>query len=262
MKIKKTITLVLSICLIMNYTLNNENGSVKIRKVNVENEGLNSKYTVCFEESNLYTSSDEEVVVLKAKSPYKKNDMLFDKVNYVEENNISDFNDEHDQVYFYDTKDDLNEDYDEEYIDDHKELGKNVFEHDGESNLNVEYDCRFNMNNLTFKFEADLVSEDGKTIEKRIISTDAIVTKNGGLDACILINGEEYMMSDYEDYSPVDDCSIFDVIKVVKAYLAVAETAEQIKANSNYKYNKKLESDGKGVKKGYLIYSLMLYHNS
>lgn len=99
-----------------------------------------------------------------------------------------------------------------------------------------------------------MVDEEGTVIDTKEIVTDAIITETGGLDACIVIDGKEYMMSDYEDSSSIDNCSICSVIKVVDAYLAVAETAEKVKAKSNYKYNKQLENDGKGVGKGYYVF--------
>ncbi len=260
MNICRVVALIASICVATNFILpNNEIRDVKLRKINVERKELNSRYTSYFEESELYSSDDQKTVRLKAKNSYNKNDNLFDKVSLVENDNRNTERDENvgqnDELETEEIcEDNIGEDYDEDYIEEHKELGEKVFDNK-EDGLEVDYDCRFDMEKLTFKFEAELLSEEGKSIEKKVINTDAIITKNGGLDACISINGEEYMMSDYEDYNPVDECSIMDVIKVVAAYLAVAETAEQIKATSNYKYNKKLESDGKGVKKGYLIYS-------
>ncbi|MBD5134985.1 MAG: hypothetical protein HDT39_03345 [Lachnospiraceae bacterium] len=40
------------------------------------------------------------------------------------------------------------------------------------------------------------------------------------------------------------------LIKAANIYLSVADTAEKVRAVLNYKYNRKLESKGKGVKKG------------
>lgn len=118
----------------------------------------------------------------------------------------------------------------------------------------VDYECTFDMNNLVFHFTADLIAEDGTVLESEEIKTKAIVTENGGLDACIEIDGKTYRMSDYEKKTSVDECSIADIIKIINAYLAVAETAEKIKAKSNYKYNKGLEKKGNGVGKGKYVY--------
>ena len=226
--------------------------------------------------SKVSTSDNEKTVKLKAKSAYKKDDILFDAVSLKKDTdgNIHEVSEsietddntvklsgsigEYDDKDMKGPKDNLENNIDtEDNIEESEELSEDVFDEEeyDEEDLEVEYDCEFDMDRLTFCFEAELVSEDGTVIDKEVINTDAIITQNGGLDACIVINGKEYMMSDYENYKSVDDCSILAVIKIVAAYLAVAETAEQIKANSNFKYNKKLEKDGKGVKKGYLIYS-------
>lgn len=119
----------------------------------------------------------------------------------------------------------------------------------------VDYECTFDMNDLVFHFTAELVAEDGTVLETEEINTKAIVTENGGLDACIEIDGNTYRMSDYEKKTSVDECSIANIIKIINAYLAVAETAEKIKAKSNYKYNKGLEKKGKGVGKGKYVYN-------
>lgn len=122
-----------------------------------------------------------------------------------------------------------------------------------EDDVEIEYDCSFDMDELEFCFSAELIDESGEILETEVIYTDAIITENGGLDACIELDGETYMLSDYRNSEMLDNCSLASLIKIVTAYLSVAETAEKIKAKSNYKYNKKLEKDGKGVKKGYYV---------
>lgn len=117
---------------------------------------------------------------------------------------------------------------------------------------NVKYECSFDMNNLAYHFTATLLDDEGNAVATEELHTDAIVTENGGLDACIEIDGNSYMLSDYEDVESIDNCAIISIknlIKIVTAYLAVSEAAEQIKCRSNYTYNKELEAAGNGVNK-------------
>lgn len=267
----RIVALTLTVCMTVNLLCSGDTTDVKVRNVNVEPNNISSRFTDCFEESKISTNDNEKVVKLKAKSAYQKDENLFDKVSMkkdVDETSEAIETDdnivklsgslEEDESDIQESEDNSKNDINtEDDIEESEDLSEDVFDVEdyNEDNLEVDYECEFDMDSLTFNFEAELVSEDGTVIDKELITTDAIVTKNGGLDACIIINGKEYMMSDYEDYKPIDECSILDVIRIVAAYLAVAETAEQIKANSNFKYNKKLEKDGKGVKKGYLVYS-------
>lgn len=278
----RIVALTLSVCMAANLLCSGDTTNVKVRNVSVEPNNMSSRYTDCFEESRIFTGDNEKVVKLKAKSAYKKDGVLFDTVSLkknVDENinessesieaddntvelsgSVEEYDEKNIEGFTDNSKNSIDTE-DEDDIEESEELSEDVFDGEEyqeeyeENDLEVDYDCEFDMDSLTFCFEAELVSEDGTVMDKEVINTDAIVTKNGGLDACIVINDKEYMMSDYENYKPVDECSIFTVIKIVAAYLAVAETAEQIKANSNFKYNKKLEKDGKGVKKGYLVYS-------
>lgn len=116
----------------------------------------------------------------------------------------------------------------------------------------VKYECSFDFNTTSFQFDSKLISKSGNVLDSQKIYTDAIITANGGLDACITIDGKKYLVSDYEN-TAIDNCDISDVIYIVKTYLAVIDTAEKIKAMSNYRYNKNLEKGCKGVGKNQYI---------
>ena len=117
---------------------------------------------------------------------------------------------------------------------------------------NIEYSCTFDMDNLRFCFVETVSNSNGKVIKQKKTYTNAIITENGGLDACIKLSGNTYMLSDFKDNGTLTNRGgvMSGLIKAVSVYLSVADTAEKIKAVSNYKYNRKLESKGKGVGKG------------
>lgn len=121
----------------------------------------------------------------------------------------------------------------------------------------VEYECTFDLDTLQYHLVMNLVDEDGNQIDTEELYTDAFVTEDGLLDAIVEIDGERYQLSDYEE-DTVDDCFwgllVIAVIKIVKVYVKVAETAEQVKARTNYAYNKKLDNTTKGVNKNNYIY--------
>ena len=85
------------------------------------------------------------------------------------------------------------------------------------------------------------------------MDTEAIVTEDGRLDACIEIAGETYLLSDYKNTEIIDNCVVGFILGAIVIYVVMAERAEQKRAEENFKYNKKLETDGKGVKKGVYI---------
>lgn len=119
----------------------------------------------------------------------------------------------------------------------------------------VEYECSFDMEELEYHFAARLIDTDGNIIDTEEINTDAIITESGGLDACIEIDGQSYMMSDYTEEEIVDNCSFMLIkyaLEIIATYVAVSEAAEIIKAQSNYTYNKQLEANNNGV--GYKYY--------
>ncbi len=117
---------------------------------------------------------------------------------------------------------------------------------------NMEYSCTFDMDNLRFCFVETVSNSNGKAIEQKKTYTNAIITENGGLDPCIKLSGNTYMLSDFKNNGTLTNRGgvMSGLIKAVNVYLSVADTAEKIKAVSNYKYNRKLESKGKGVGKG------------
>lgn len=118
----------------------------------------------------------------------------------------------------------------------------------------IVYDCSFDIEAMQFTFKSILLDENGEMLEIEEIVTDAFVTSTGQLDAYIELDGETYLLSEYVSTDAIEEC-LFKLLKkivtvIVVVYVVVAETAEQIKAKSNYKYNKELESSGKGVAKG------------
>lgn len=126
-------------------------------------------------------------------------------------------------------------------------------------NSNVEIECKFDMDKLQFVLMLTLIDENHKVLDSKEFMTDAIVTDTGKLDAYVELGAtNSFYLSDYKN-DGLDECAwwIINKIKTIAPiYIAVAETAEQIKAKSNYNYNKKLENEfngQKGVKYGYYI---------
>lgn len=122
-----------------------------------------------------------------------------------------------------------------------------------EDEADVVYECSFDMEAMEFHFTASLLNEAREAIAVEEYYTDAIVTENGALDACIEIDGEEYMLSDYRAEEMLDNCFIGFFVRAIVAYVVVAECAERRKMKSNLTYNRSLEACGKGVKKGTYI---------
>ncbi|MBR3289777.1 MAG: hypothetical protein IKI63_03250 [Clostridia bacterium] len=193
---------------------------VLVRSVEIDPLNIPNRYTGCFATSELTTNDDASKVTLVATAKHSANDILFDNVDLVVVDN-----------------DDLS-------------LADEAPNEDEE----IEYQCTFDMNELVFDFEAKLIDEDGTVLETETIQTDAIVTENGGLDACIVVDGHEYMMSDYENVSSIDNCGFTSIPDVIATYLITAEKAEIERAKQNYTYNVKLEAAGKGVGTNRLIY--------
>lgn len=118
---------------------------------------------------------------------------------------------------------------------------------------NIIYECTFDMNTMMFHFMATLINENEEVIDIYEMDTEAIVTEDGRLDACIEIAGETYLLSDYKNTEIIDNCVVGFILGAIVIYVVMAERAEQKRAEENFKYNKKLETDGKGVKKGVYI---------
>lgn len=181
-----------------------------------------NKFTNVFKSCNIKHGDDTtKKVILNATSDYNSENILFNNVSL--DNITSDEN--------------------------HIKGSESKKNSNGET---VKYECSFDFNTTSFQFDSKLISKSGNVLDSQKIYTDAIITANGGLDACITIDGKKYLVSDYEN-TAIDNCDISDVIYIVKTYLAVIDTAEKIKAMSNYKYNKNLEKKGKGVNNGYYI---------
>ncbi len=118
----------------------------------------------------------------------------------------------------------------------------------------VQYDCSFDMEAFQYTLTATLLDQDGAVIETETLVTDAFVTETGGIDAYIELEGERYLMSDFCTENGIDSCGLFKwIVIVVVVLVVVAEVAELVRAKQNYTYNKKLEANGNGVKKGNYI---------
>lgn len=220
-RMSRVVALLAAVSLLANTAITGESSKVQARRVTISETGDFDRYTDVFADSSVDYDAEKETVNFTASSNYSPEDeLLFEPVN-LEENSSS------------------------------VRYSQNA----ASENRKVRYTCSFDMNKLMFHFEAKLLSEDGTVLKTEKINTKAIVTKNGGLDACVRIDGRNYWLSDYENSASIDACSLKDVLKIVNAFLKTAETAEKMKAKSNYKYNKKLESGGNGVGKDCYIYN-------
>jgi hypothetical protein len=126
---------------------------------------------------------------------------------------------------------------------------------------NVQFDLSFLEERMQFVFSMKYLDSYGKTLAEENEVSDAIVTPTGGLDALIHIFGEEILLSEYVEQLKVEEDAWWTIaiavvkiiVPIVVVYVIVAETAEQIKAGSNYTYNKNLETSNNGVAKGNYI---------
>ncbi|MBD5137683.1 MAG: hypothetical protein HDT39_17380, partial [Lachnospiraceae bacterium] len=90
---------------------------------------------------------------------------------------------------------------------------------------NTEYSCTFDMDNLKFCFVETVSDSNGKVIKQKKTYTDAIITKNGGLDACIELSGNTYMLSDFKNNGTLTNRGgvMSGLIKAANIYLSVAD---------------------------------------
>ena len=148
-------------------------------------------------------------------------------------------------------------------------------------NYSTNIKCYFSEKDMTFYGEYSLVDKRGNILTETKEFYDAIVSEDGMLDTyfgegkervrlsecrkdrrireIVLrekgIEPEREYLQDEPNFSEVDNCGLFSFIVtiIVVVIIIVAETAEQIKSEDNFKYNKQLESNNNGVKKGNLI---------
>lgn len=153
--------------------------------------------------------------------------------------------------------------------------GENLNENDGETvsegyfpSSITTYECTFTTRLLLFQFTISEEAEDG-TIETESETTEGIIDDYGGLDAAVEIDGQTYYISDYKEIEVLDELLLNAQTQVdnlgwgwlaaalipviVTIYVVVAQTAEQIRADSNYTYNQQLENVGNGVDLGNYI---------
>ncbi len=132
---------------------------------------------------------------------------------------------------------------------------------DDYKDCDININCTFDTDKMQFTLRMALVDVDGNVIDEENTVTDAFVTENGRLDAYIEIGDETYLLSECRAklVNAVDDCGFFDWLLVpfmpaiVIVYAVTSESAEQIRAKSNYEYNKELEAAGNGVNYGNYI---------
>ena len=137
------------------------------------------------------------------------------------------------------------------YEDDGLFFDNLAFEEDKE-NYSLDYSCYFYTDLMEYHLTISLLDNEGQVIDTESIVSPAFATDKGMLDAYIELNGETYLISDLEK-QVLNDCisgwlvAAIIVVAVVVVYHVVTETAEQIRAKDNYKYNQSLENYGKGV---------------
>lgn len=217
-RIKQILALVLVVCSIVQVAASADVGAAQIRTVNVDPVDMSSRFLTGFVSSEISYDEEMEVVSVVATNGYTGNNgSIFDNVSLTEDNDS---------------------------VDEAEEC----------EDSSINYECTFDMNELVFDCTIEIIDENGSILDIQEIITDAIITENGGLDAYIVIDGQEYRLSDYESESSIDNCAKITLLDLIKIYLVVAETAEKIKAVSNYKYNTKLEENGNGVGAGYYVY--------
>ena len=148
-------------------------------------------------------------------------------------------------------------------------------------NYSTNIKCYFSEKDMTFYSEYSLVDKRGNILTETKEFYDAFVTEDGMLDTyfgegkervklsecrkdrrireIVLrekgIEPEREYLQDEPNFSEVDNCGLFSFIVtiIVIVIIIVAETAEQIKSEDNFKYNKQLESNNNGVEKGNMI---------
>lgn len=196
-RIFRTVSVLLAIGLLADAVTTGSMVDIKKRNVDVSSYVSSDKYTSTFEKSDVTYSEQDEVVNFVASSTYSdENSMLFDNVSLEEEC----YDEGADKITV--TGEDVEEEYGEDEPVNKEGIEENLPDNEECEDAEVDYECSFDMNDLVFDFTAELVAEDGKVLETEKIKTDAIITENGGLDACIVIDGETYMLSDYEKTSP------------------------------------------------------------
>ena len=134
---------------------------------------------------------------------------------------------------------------------------------DGMVDVDVTYECTFNAN--TFEFE--LLVSTGQDDDFEVVQ--GFINEYGGVDAPVTVEGEERYISEYKDVEKLDALLLAEwegrtlddvwlgwfvrIVVVIIVYVVVAQTAEQIRADSNYTYNQQLERAGNGVNLGNYI---------
>lgn len=279
-RINRAVSLLLASCLLVNGITMHDVPDLKKRNINLSDYAMSSRYAGGFEKKSSFYDERNEIVKFTASNPYSSYDeTLFDKVsledNYDEESekvtitneDVEGLDDasydlesleenmQHETIQEEDMLDD-NMSGDDEIDDEYDDMDIVSPDDVSDENLEVEYECTFDMNELMFHFKAELIAEDEEILDEKEIDTKAIVTQNGGLDALINIDGELYRLSDYEDKSSIDECATgFVIPDIIKMHLTAAEVAEQAKARSNFKYNKNLEKKGNGVKRNRYVFN-------
>lgn len=279
-RISRAVSIILASCLLVNGINMSDVPDLKERNINLSDYAMSSRYASGFEKKSSSYDEKNEIVTFTASNPYSSGDeILFDKVrledNYDEESEKVTITNEDvegldDAVYDLETleenmQDEITQEEDmqddnmsgDDEVDDDEYNDADIVSPDdmSDEDLEVEYECTFDMNDLMFHFKAELIAEDEEILDEKKIDTKAIVTENGGLDALINIDGEIYKLSDYEDKSSIDECATgFVIPHIIKMHLTAAEIAEQAKARSNFKYNKNLEKNGNGVKRNRYVF--------
>ena len=118
--------------------------------------------------------------------------------------------------------------------------------------------CAFDLNLMQFTLDIKICNDQNRELENIQCVTDAFITENGGLDSYVELDEDiSFYISDFYKANYKDNCGVLGFLiglaVIIIVYVAVAESAEQIKAKNNFDYNKQLEASGNGVNKGVYI---------
>ena len=183
-KLLRVTSVVLITCMLCNVVSYANASEIQVRTVAVDPIDMSSRYEDGFETSDVSYDEDADVVSLVATNEFTAADsIMFDNVSMTEK---ADSGTEEVTVTDEDVKSDFNEDKlsDSNQLQEDTPESENNAEESGDSedsdvydDAEVSYECSFDMNDLVFEFNAELVAEDGLVLDTDKITTDAIITK-------------------------------------------------------------------------------------
>lgn len=193
-RISRAVSILLASCLLVNGASMSDVPDLKERNINLSDYAMSSRYAGGFERKSSSYDEKNEVVTFTASNPYSSGDeILFDKVsledNYDEESEKVTITNEdveglddaaydlealeenkQDETMQEEDMQDDNMSGDDE-VDDEEYNDVDIVSPDdmSDEDLEVEYECTFDMNELMFRFKAELIAE-GETVldEKKL----------------------------------------------------------------------------------------------